>query len=173
MSDWFGTYSVSEAIEAGLDLEMPGPPRWRNLTLINACLGARKLTADALDDRVRGVLNFVQKVAKWGPKGENAEIVYGDGKEGTIDTPQRREEARRLAAEGCVLLKNEKAVLPIEKGAKKVAVIGPNADAKVISGGGSAALKPTYVVNPLKGLVDNAPAGVDITYSVGSYGKAT
>ncbi|GJD04392.1 glycosyl hydrolase family 3 [Colletotrichum higginsianum] len=29
MSDWFGTYSTSEALNAGLDLEMPGPTQWR------------------------------------------------------------------------------------------------------------------------------------------------
>ena len=29
MSDWFGTYSVSESINAGLNVEMPGPTVWR------------------------------------------------------------------------------------------------------------------------------------------------
>jgi beta-glucosidase len=29
MSDWFGTYSTTDAVKAGLDLEMPGPPKFR------------------------------------------------------------------------------------------------------------------------------------------------
>ena len=33
MSDWSGTYSSSEAIKAGLDLEMPGPPIMRGPSL--------------------------------------------------------------------------------------------------------------------------------------------
>ncbi|KAJ5585629.1 hypothetical protein N7450_005416 [Penicillium hetheringtonii] len=36
MSDWFGTYSVSEALNAGLDLEMPGPSRFRGPRLVHA-----------------------------------------------------------------------------------------------------------------------------------------
>ncbi|RSL40861.1 hypothetical protein CEP54_015995 [Fusarium duplospermum] len=29
MSDWFGTYSTSESVNAGMGLEMPGPALWR------------------------------------------------------------------------------------------------------------------------------------------------
>ncbi|KAL6406137.1 beta-glucosidase precursor BGLUC [Ilyonectria robusta] len=36
MSDWWGTYSTSEAINAGLDLEMPGPSIWRGKQLMAA-----------------------------------------------------------------------------------------------------------------------------------------
>ncbi|HEX2864876.1 MAG TPA: glycoside hydrolase family 3 N-terminal domain-containing protein, partial [Deinococcales bacterium] len=36
MSDWFGTHSVVEAANAGLDLEMPGPTQWRGERLVRA-----------------------------------------------------------------------------------------------------------------------------------------
>ena len=29
MSDWYGTQSTADAVAGGLDLEMPGPPRFR------------------------------------------------------------------------------------------------------------------------------------------------
>lgn len=32
----FGTYSTSEGINAGVDLEMPGPSRWRGAMLTHA-----------------------------------------------------------------------------------------------------------------------------------------
>jgi beta-glucosidase len=135
-------------------------------------LGSGKLKARVLDERVKGVLEFVKKVAG---TGRNQDIVYGDGKEGSVDDPtgERRAFARKVASEGIVLLKNQDAVLPIKPidGKKKVAVIGPNANAKIISGGGSAALKPTYVVTPLEGLKINKPDGVEIEYSVGCYGQ--
>jgi beta-glucosidase len=52
----FGTYSVAEALNAGLDLEMPGPPRWRTPLLVNHCLTSQKLFPDTLDERVEIVL---------------------------------------------------------------------------------------------------------------------
>ena len=36
MSDWFGTKSTIEAMNGGLDLEMPGPPRYRGAKLLAA-----------------------------------------------------------------------------------------------------------------------------------------
>ena len=35
VSDYFGTHSA-EALEAGLDLEMPGPPQWLGKHVLNA-----------------------------------------------------------------------------------------------------------------------------------------
>lgn len=165
MSDWYGTYSTAEAVNAGLDLEMPGLPRWRTPTLMSSSLGSRKILPSTLDTRAETMLRFVQKIAQ-----ANPDIVYGDGKEGTRDSLELRRFCRRVAADGTVLLKNQGGILPIQ-GEKRIAVIGPNADTKVISGGGSAALKPSYVVTPWEGLVHNAPAGVELRYSVGSYGR--
>ncbi|HET8840843.1 MAG TPA: glycoside hydrolase family 3 N-terminal domain-containing protein, partial [Ktedonobacteraceae bacterium] len=36
MSDWFGTQSTAAAVNAGLDLEMPGPANWRGAKLLQA-----------------------------------------------------------------------------------------------------------------------------------------
>lgn len=169
MSDWHGTYGTDHAINAGLDLEMPGPPRWRTPFLINHLLSCKKVTTDALSERAGSVLSTVQKLARLSP-----DIVYSNGIEETRDTPQHlRQFCRKVAADGIVLLKNEREVLPITAakagGKVKVAVIGPNANARIISGGGSAALKPGYTVTPLEGLTATAPTGVDISYSLGSY----
>ena len=146
---------------------MPGPPRWRTPLLIHHCLTAQKLHVSDIDERVTNLLTFVQKLARISP-----DTVYGDGIERSRDTLEMRSFCRKLAAEGTVLLKNEKSVLPIRPGkVKRIAVIGPNADARVISGGGSAALKPTYVVTPLAGIRENAPHEIEIKYSVGCYGE--
>ncbi|KAH9830943.1 putative beta-glucosidase from glycoside hydrolase family GH3 [Rhodofomes roseus] len=165
MSDWYGTYSVDLAINAGLDLEMPGPPRWRTPMLVTHMLSSQKTSDGALDACVTRMLEFVQRQAR-----RNPDVVYGDGVERTLDTPARRRFCRRLAAEGMVVLKNEGSVLPIKGGRKvRVALIGPNMKERVVSGGGSAALKPSYVVTPHDGLVANAPEGVEFEYEVGTY----
>ncbi|RSL45539.1 hypothetical protein CEP53_010738 [Fusarium sp. AF-6] len=36
LSDWFGTYSTVKAINASLDLEMPGPTKWRGKKVSSA-----------------------------------------------------------------------------------------------------------------------------------------
>lgn len=171
MSDWYGTYSVDIALNAGLDLEMPGPPRWRSPVLVNHALTARKLLTSTLDARASTVLKFVHKMAQVSP-----DVVFGDGKERTRDDPKDREFNREVAAKAVVLLKNERGVLPLGgekwKG-KKVLVVGPNAQARVISGGGSAFLKPSYVVTPWDGVTAAAkPAGLDVQYQVGCYGRS-
>lgn len=148
---------------------MPGPPRWRTPLLVTHMLSSQKVLDSTLDERATNILSFVQRQAK-----RNPEVVYGDGEERTRDSPEIRSFARKLAAGGLVLLKNENNVLPLKPSAgqaKKVAIIGPNAKERVISGGGSAALKASYVVTPFEGLTTNAPEGVQFDYEVGCYGK--
>jgi hypothetical protein len=146
---------------------MPGPPRWRTSLLIHHCLACQKLLLPTVDERVANMLSFIQKMAR-----KNPEVVYGDGFEGTRDSAQARAFCRKVAADGMVLLKNEKNLLPLtSQKIKKLAIIGPNARGRVISGGGSAALKASYIVTPWEGILTNAPPGIEIKYEVGCYGE--
>jgi beta-glucosidase len=52
ISDWFWTYSTTAAVEGDLDLEMPGPSRWRE-TMLRHALASGKLSQLALDERAR------------------------------------------------------------------------------------------------------------------------
>lgn len=109
MSDWYGTYSTTDAALAGLDLEMPGPPRFRGDALMHN-VTTDKVREHVLDERARAVLNLVKASAAAGIP-ENAE-------EKTGDTPETAELLRRIGNEGIVLLKNEKDVLPLKKDKK-------------------------------------------------------
>ncbi|EXL58259.1 beta-glucosidase [Fusarium oxysporum f. sp. radicis-lycopersici 26381] len=168
MSDWMGTYSVAEAINAGLDLEMPGKPRWRQLQLVRHSINAHKILPETLNERVVTLLRWVQKLSALNP-----DIVYGrdDSIEWTRKENQEEDAAlvRRIASEGIVLLKNETSTLPIVRG--KVAVIGPNAKNGVITGGGSARLRPAWRVTPWQGLVDNKPDDIELSYTLGCKGS--
>lgn len=76
---------------------------------------------------------------------------------------------RKLAGESIVLLKNDNGILPLEpKKLKKVAIVGGNAKAAVLSGGGSAALKPSFFVSPYEGIVNALGKDVEVTYSEGA-----
>ncbi|KAJ8094498.1 hypothetical protein PM082_010932 [Marasmius tenuissimus] len=174
MSDWHGTYSTAESIIGGLNLEMPGTPVCRTNPLVYRALKSQKLSVcglNSLNTRVTQLLKFIQQQAKL-----NQEVVWGDGEERTTpaDSPEAhkaRELCRKIAADAIVLLKNEDSVLPIKKGKyKRVAIVGPNAKERVISGGGSAALKPSYVVTPYEGIVEALKEeGIEVGYEVGCY----
>ncbi|KAF8758610.1 Glycoside hydrolase family 3 [Rhizoctonia solani] len=143
MSDWYGTYSVDIALNAGLDLEMPGPPRWRQPALVNHALTSRKLLPSTLDLRAKTVLDFVQKLAK---TSQMLSLATEKNVLGTI----------RRINKSCLKKKN-------------VLVVGPNAQARVISGGGSAFLKPSYVITPWDGIIAAKPKDVDVKFEVGCY----
>ncbi|SPN99507.1 related to beta-glucosidase [Cephalotrichum gorgonifer] len=156
MSDWFGTYSTTDAALAGLDLEMPGPPRFRGEALLHN-VSTDKVREHILDERVRAVLNLVKSCAASGVP-ENAE-------EKTGDTPETAELLRRIGNEGIVLLKNEKGVLPLKKD-KKTVVIGPNAKVATYHGGGSASLAAYYAVTPFDGISSKLQTPPE--YSIGA-----
>ncbi|THZ69837.1 hypothetical protein D6C85_06400 [Aureobasidium pullulans] len=158
MSDWFGVYSTSKSIIAGLDLEMPGPTRFRGEALVHAST-ANKIPAGVIDERARQVLELVNECAASGVK-ENAE-------ETTNDTPETSALLRRLAAESIVLMKNEGDILPLKKD-KKILVIGPNAKAATYCGGGSASLRPYYAITPYEGIV-NKVGEDNVDFSIGAY----
>ncbi len=142
MSDWFGTYSTSDAVNSGLDLEMPGPSRWRGELLAHV-VSSRKVPSHVLDERVRNMLKLVKQCKVSGIR-ERAE-------ETTNDTPETSKLLRKLVADSCVLLKNEEDVLPLKKD-KSVLMIGPNARTSVFCGGGSSSMQPYYAVSPYEGV---------------------
>jgi len=82
-------------------------------------------------------------------------------------TPANRLAAREMAARSCVLLQNTNGVLPIKSSVRKIAVIGPLADAqKDMIGAWSAAGDDINSISLLQGLKSNLK-GVEITYLKG------
>ncbi|TVY46446.1 putative beta-glucosidase I [Lachnellula occidentalis] len=156
MSDWFGTYSTSGAINAGLDLEMPGPTRWRGGILEHALL-SKKITEHTLDLRVREVLKLSNRVRDSG--------IPQNAPEKSQNTPETAALLRKIGSESIVLLKNESNALPFKK-TETVAVIGPAAKAAAYCGGGSATLNPYYAVTPFDGI---SAKGGSVKYSTGCY----
>jgi beta-glucosidase len=140
MSDWFGTYSTAEALNAGMDLEMPGPTRWRG-SLLQWSVISRKVRKATVDFSVRNLLNLVNKVCDL----ESLESHQTLG-----DTAEKRDLYLNVAQSSIVLLKNDRNVLPLdEKVKRKYALIGPNGLYPAIRGGGSADLVPYYVSRPM------------------------
>ena len=158
MSDWSGTKSTAEALNGGLDLEMPGPARWRGEKLLEAYRDG-KVSAEALREAALRVLRLIERVGAF-----DDPVIPPERAD---DRPEVRALIRRAGADGAVLLKNA-GVLPLHPEAgSTIAIIGPNAATAQIMGGGSAQINPHYRVTPLDALRDALPSGVKVEYELG------
>ena len=78
--------------------------------------------------------------------------------------------SKQMALESVVLLKNEKAFLPLKKDSiKSIAVIGPLADSIHWDWYGGT---PPYAVTPLQGIKDEVGPAVKVTYAADEVGNA-
>ncbi|HEX8291840.1 MAG TPA: glycoside hydrolase family 3 C-terminal domain-containing protein [Pyrinomonadaceae bacterium] len=84
------------------------------------------------------------------------------------DSPAHRALSLRAARESLVLLKNDNDTLPLGKGLKTVAVIGPNADAPDVLLGNYNG-QPSKSVTPLQGIRAKLPPATRVLYSAGLY----
>lgn len=150
---------------------MPGTNKWRSLDLMTRSVQSRKLLPRTIKARARRVLQLVQRCAEGAP-----DVLDGDGTERAEEREDDTKLMRHVAASSIVLLKNEGAVLPLrpkEQGIKKIAIVGGNAKASVLSGGGSAALKPSYFISPYDGFAKAIGSDVELTYAEGAVGSFT
>jgi beta-glucosidase len=159
MSDWFGSHSTAETINAGLDLEMPGPARERGEKLVQAVRDG-KVSAETVRASARRMLLLLERV------GAFADPVMQE--ESANDQPHHRALIRKLGAEGAVLLKND-GILPLEKTTlDSIAVIGPNAAEARVMGGGSAQINAHYKVSPLEGIRKALSGANSVFYARGA-----
>ena len=159
MSDWFGTHSTAPALNAGLDLEMPGPTQWRGQKLVEAVRNG-EVTQEAVTQAAGRILHLIERVGAL----DHPDIP----EEADIDLPTHREVARRAAAEAIVLLKNRDNTLPLDpEKLNSVAIIGPNAKTAQIMGGGSARVNAHYAITPFDGITAQLGPGVKVGYEIG------
>jgi beta-glucosidase len=136
VSDWGAVHDRVAALKGGLDLEMPGP-KDRRVKAVVAAVRFGELDQAVLDEAVRRILKVAFKAAQT-PKG------------GDFDGDAHHALARRVAAEGMVLLKNT-GILPLQN-PRRIAVIGQAAKNPYYQGEGSSHVTPTRLANPLEAL---------------------
>lgn len=159
MTDWFAGHDTVQSVQAGTDLEMPGPARERGDKLVQA-VNEGRLPAQAVRDCARRVLRLMERVGSFQDPVIPAERAD--------DLPAHRALIRELGVQGCVLLKNEARTLPLDKtpGAR-VALIGQAALVPQIMGGGSATVNAHYRIAPIDALRAQWPQA-SFTHSVGA-----
>ncbi len=157
MSDWGAVHTTVEAANAGLDLEMPGPPRQFGPLLLQATRDWQ-VEQRAIDEAVRRLLRLAIRSG----------ALDGRHAPGELHSERNRFAALEAAREAIVLLKNDRGLLPLDRTRiRSLAVIGPNADVPLYQGGGSAAVIPSTIMTPLSSLRGAAGAAVAVTYAQG------
>lgn len=150
VSDWDSVRDIVVSLEAGLDVEMPGP-KGEHVARIVAAVEDGSLSRERLDDAAARLVALALR-------------ARGCARGGDFDREAHHRLAQRAAAEGMVLLKNTGA-LPLQ-GLRHVAVIGRSARVPHIQGGGAAYVTPQRLEVPLDALRARAPE-VRFEYSEG------
>ena len=139
MTDWYGGKDGAAQMWAGNDMLQPG--KKEQFDSIVAGVKSGKLAEADLDRSVRRTLNLVEKSPRFqGYKYSNKP-----------DLKAHAEVTRQSAAEGMVLMKNEKA-LPLAQNIKNVALYGNTSYDFIAGGTGSGNVNHAYVVSLLEGM---------------------
>jgi beta-glucosidase len=154
ISDW-GAVHATTAVQAGNDIQMP----WGNHVkpeMIQACLANGTLTQAAVDDSVRRMLRTIIRLG----------LLEGTKPmdPSKVNSPEHRQLAFEIAAEGIVLLRNNGALLPLDPNkVRSIAVIGEVAKRLQFAGLGSPEVTPLRSTSLLDGIAAEAP-NAKVTY---------
>jgi beta-glucosidase len=140
--------TAKQAIEAGLDMELPvidiyGAP------LLQA-VKEGLVSESTIDRSVKRILASKFRLGLF----ENP-YVDPEGAASINNSPEHRALALEAAREAIVLLKNENNLLPLNKDIKSIAVVGPNADVVRLGGYSGWGMK---VVTLLEGIKNKVPS---------------
>lgn len=168
VSDWNGTaYATTEGcVNAGQSLEMP-TSKILSKKKLKAAFEEGLFSEENLNDNIRRLLRVMFLVGMF----DNESKLPN----GSRNTSEHQSLSRKIAENGIVLLKNQDNLLPLDiSKLRKIAVIGPNANFKLIGGvkpgnseilggGGSSVNYPPYEITPIEGLKQKCGDKIQIT----------
>jgi beta-glucosidase len=152
ISDWGAVNERVPGLAAGMDLEMPSSNGVTDAQIV-AAVQDGSLDESVVDAAAGRVLDLVRK----------AQTGAG-AVDGPLDVDAHHALAREAAGRSIVLLKNDRALLPLAKDAK-LAVIGEFAATARYQGAGSSMINPTRLDNALDEI--RAVATGDVSYAQG------
>ncbi|GAA0784073.1 MULTISPECIES: glycoside hydrolase family 3 C-terminal domain-containing protein [Pseudomonadati] len=158
LTDWNVDINTYDAAMNGLDIEMGTDvasfDEYFMAKPLLAMINDGKIPVSVLDDKVARILRVQLSIG----------MMDKQRLSGERNTDSHRQDARTIATNGVVLLKNDNQILPLQ--ASKVhnlLVLGPNADKRHGFGGGSSEVKALYEMTPLDGLKAKLGDKVNIT----------
>ena len=139
VTDWGGIVDREKAINAGLDLEMPGETP-HNINLLIDGVKNKRVKEETLNESVRRLLKIYNKTLN---REEVTKRVFDDNYHLAVDA----------AIKGAVLLKND-GILPLKKD-KKYLIIGDLFSSPRYQGSGSSLLNPYKLKTHLEAFKEN------------------
>jgi beta-glucosidase len=165
VSDYGANHSSGPALEAGLDIEFFGT----HFHELKALIQSGAVPEAALDAAVRHILTTMDRFGL---------LAHASPTGGTVvNRPippfpllADAQQARRIAEDGAVLLKNQSGTLPLSQAdLRSLAVIGTTARTLLVGGGGSSRVigVTEREISPLEALRQRAGAQGNVTFAVG------
>jgi beta-glucosidase len=146
-----------QALEAGVDLELPDPHGFSELV---GLVRDGRIAESAIDRSVERVLRAKMLAGLF-----ERPFADPDRAERVTNTPEHQAMALEAARRSIVLLKNQGALLPLDRNTvKTLAVIGPNAKGLHLGG---YSRDPGRGVDVLSGITALAGTGVKVVYAEG------
>ena len=162
VSDWGAVHSTVPAARSGLDLEMPGPPKYWGPKLLKAVRDG-EVEPSHIDNAARRLVRLILRCGLLDGLDPATEAAKGE-----LRTPRHQAIARKAAEQAFVLLRNSAGLLPLDQDSiRTLAVIGPNGVAMRLQGDGSSHVRPGRRPTPIDSLRALLGDGVEITYAKG------
>jgi len=155
-SDFEAVHSTAASALAGLDLEMPTGKYFG--TNLETAIAANRVPMAVIDDKL---IRRFRTMMQFG---------FFDQPTKTKPIPARKNgaDARHIAEEGMVLLKNVGNELPLDsKNIHSIALIGPFTTNAMTGGGGSSQVVPLYTVSPADGIRQRVGTKIKVTVADG------
>ncbi|MFX1556864.1 MAG: beta-glucosidase [Promethearchaeota archaeon] len=159
-SDWmYGLRNTIAGITGGLDVEMPRVKHYRKIKLKRA-IQKGEVSMELINDAARRVIKTILRfTTKKDPQAYSKDIIACE---------DHIKISREVAEKSMVLLKNERATLPLNlQNIKTLALIGRLADLKNTGDHGSSRVRQEKVVTPLQGFTNFLGDSVNIVYNSG------
>ncbi|GAB3870993.1 beta-glucosidase BglX [Hymenobacter segetis] len=156
------TDAAQKAITAGSDMDMESDAYHQKLVQL---VQAGKVDVSLVDDAVRRIL---RKKFELGLFDDPYKFSDEKREKQVLSDPQNRAAARQMAQKSLVLLKNEKATLPLTKALRRVAVIGPLAKSRRnLNGSWAVDTDTTRITSLYDGLRQRAGKTTELLYAKG------
>lgn len=159
-SDWFwGVHDGAKGVRAGLDIEMPEARHYGER--LKQMIESGVVPESHIDESVRRILRTkLRFLNRQDPMDYPADLA---------GSPEHAALAREVAEKGMVLLKNDGALLPLDRSTTKaLAVVGYLADAENTGDRGSSKVTPPYRTSALAGLRDYLGEAATVSHADGS-----
>ena len=119
-----------------------------------------KLTEQQIDVSLKRLFMIRMRLGYFDPA---SMVKWAQVPASTLESPEHKALSLKMAQQSIVLLKNEGNTLPLKKGLKKIAIIGPNADNKIAVLGNYNGT-PSKITTAVQGIKDKLGSGTEVVY---------